>query len=616
MRYICTPIVVTLVLAGTAFAETHTVFANNTSFSPDAIDVAPGDTIVWQYNSGYPHTVTSGVACTADGLFNGELQNGGDTFTWEVPLDASGDIPYFCEPHCQAGMDGIIAVVGGSNVLNVPADYPAIQGALNAAVNGDTIFIAAGTYNESDLFIEDANIVITGEVNAEGEPLVTIDGGGDSNILIAIGVVGATGATVENIVFTGSTGNALWIYHHNPTIRNCVFTGNVTSTAGGALWSSDTEAIIENCRFFDNDGGNTGSIFFSKATSPGPGPTIRDCVFEGNTAYSTVVIQHCNPVIEQCTFESNTSPDFFGATVRLLQSAATFSDCVFTGNVGSGIGAEQADGLQILDCAFSDNAVAYGGGVRLSGTSGDQATISGCSFTNHVSPVSELGSALNSNSIDLTLVDCEFVGNRAGTSVFVAHGASYDIDRCHFENNFDGTCASFSGDVDVSMSQCIFIDNSSSGVSIGGFSTASFSECLFENNHATWGPGGILMTQTDTIIDSCEFRANGPVSGSGSGAIYHYPGTLEIVDTLFCENSGDAGDIDGPWNDGGGNEFNVECPSDCIGDLDGNGGVGVDDILALLAAYQQNADGDCDGDGDTDVDDLLLLISAWGPCPS
>ena len=68
---------------------TITVVANSTSFSPDAIDVAPGDTIVWQYNSGYPHTVTSGVPCTADGLFYGELQGGGDTFTWEVPLDAS-----------------------------------------------------------------------------------------------------------------------------------------------------------------------------------------------------------------------------------------------------------------------------------------------------------------------------------------------------------------------------------------------------------------------------------------------------------------------------------------------------------------------------------------------
>ena len=53
----------------------------------------------------------------------------------------------------------------------------------------------------------------------------------------------------------------------------------------------------------------------------------------------------------------------------------------------------------------------------------------------------------------------------------------------------------------------------------------------------------------------------------------------------------------------------------CPGDLDGNGEVGVDDLLALLAVYQTNGDGDCDGDGDTDVDDLLLLISAWGACP-
>ena len=32
-------------LAGSAVAETHTVLANSVSFSPDAIEVAPGDTI-------------------------------------------------------------------------------------------------------------------------------------------------------------------------------------------------------------------------------------------------------------------------------------------------------------------------------------------------------------------------------------------------------------------------------------------------------------------------------------------------------------------------------------------------------------------------------------------
>ena len=258
------------------------------------------------------------------------------------------------------------------------------------------------------------------------------------------------------------------------------------------------------------------------------------------------------------------------------------------------------------------------GGVRISGSSSGgvhSALISGCRFTNHVSSVIELGSALNSNNINLTLFECEFMGNRGDTGVWFAGGASYDIDRCLFENNLDGQCALFSDDVDVSMSQCTFIENSSNGVSIGGFSTASFSECLFENNHATWGPGGILVTQTNTIIDSCEFRANGPVSGSGSGAIYNNLGTLMIVDSLFCENSGDAGDIDGPWSDGSGNTFAIECPVECLVDLTGDGQVDGADLGIFLALFGgKNLDGDFNGDGAINGADLGLLLSAFGSC--
>jgi plastocyanin len=115
MRHICTSIIVTLALAGSALAETHTVLANNSSFSPDSIDVEPGDTIVWQYNSGYPHTVTSGVPCTPDGLFFSELDGGNPTFTWEVPVAASAIIPYFCEPHCGMGMTGVIYIAKPPN---------------------------------------------------------------------------------------------------------------------------------------------------------------------------------------------------------------------------------------------------------------------------------------------------------------------------------------------------------------------------------------------------------------------------------------------------------------------------------------------------------------------
>ena len=53
----------------------------------------------------------------------------------------------------------------------------------------------------------------------------------------------------------------------------------------------------------------------------------------------------------------------------------------------------------------------------------------------------------------------------------------------------------------------------------------------------------------------------------------------------------------------------------CIGDLDGDGTINVNDLLALLAAFGLNDAGDCDDDGDTDINDVLRLIDAWGECP-
>ena len=55
-------------------------------------------------------------------------------------------------------------------------------------------------------------------------------------------------------------------------------------------------------------------------------------------------------------------------------------------------------------------------------------------------------------------------------------------------------------------------------------------------------------------------------------------------------------------------------PNPCSGDLDGNGEVNVDDILAVIGSFGSGASGDVDGDGDTDVDDLLAVVGSFGPC--
>ncbi|MHC5115376.1 MAG: hypothetical protein ACYTGP_13220, partial [Planctomycetota bacterium] len=54
----------------------------------------------------------------------------------------------------------------------------------------------------------------------------------------------------------------------------------------------------------------------------------------------------------------------------------------------------------------------------------------------------------------------------------------------------------------------------------------------------------------------------------------------------------------------------------CDGDIDGDGEVGFDDLLGVLAAWGPcgACDEDLDGDGEVGFQDLLIVLSAWGPC--
>ena len=56
----------------------------------------------------------------------------------------------------------------------------------------------------------------------------------------------------------------------------------------------------------------------------------------------------------------------------------------------------------------------------------------------------------------------------------------------------------------------------------------------------------------------------------------------------------------------------------CPWDLNGDGTVGILDLLMLLAAWKDDDPSgppDFDGDGDVNVFDLVVLLANWGPCP-
>ncbi len=54
----------------------------------------------------------------------------------------------------------------------------------------------------------------------------------------------------------------------------------------------------------------------------------------------------------------------------------------------------------------------------------------------------------------------------------------------------------------------------------------------------------------------------------------------------------------------------------CVGDMDGNGVIDVDDLLTVIESWGNctNCSADVDNSGAVDVDDLLTIIDVWGPC--
>ena len=59
----------------------------------------------------------------------------------------------------------------------------------------------------------------------------------------------------------------------------------------------------------------------------------------------------------------------------------------------------------------------------------------------------------------------------------------------------------------------------------------------------------------------------------------------------------------------------IETGPDCP-DINGDGDVGVDEVLAVIAAWDTNDQAaDVNNDGIVDTNDILLVLSAWGACP-
>jgi plastocyanin len=77
-------------------------------FRPESLNVFAGDTVTWVSKGNFPHTTTSGINGTPDGLWDTKHLARGESFSYV--FSQPGTYHYFCRPHKGLGMKGVVVV--------------------------------------------------------------------------------------------------------------------------------------------------------------------------------------------------------------------------------------------------------------------------------------------------------------------------------------------------------------------------------------------------------------------------------------------------------------------------------------------------------------------------
>jgi len=250
-----------------------------------------------------------------------------------------------------------------------PAQFITIQQAIdNAAITGDQISIAPGTYYETINFNGKAIHLYS----TDGPELTTIDAGGAFHAVQC--VTGETSQTIlEGFTVTGgaangwsspdSTGGAMLNIGTSPTVINCIFTAN-SAMQGGAVYNEHpAEPTIISCTFTRNS-----ATFGAAMSNSFCDPIIIDCLFTDNEAFAGGALHNqfnSEPPITNCTFTRNTAAFFGGAINNEFGGKPHLTNCLFTANTANeGAAIYNSFSRPILDnCILAANDAQTGAAI-------------------------------------------------------------------------------------------------------------------------------------------------------------------------------------------------------------------------------------------------------------
>lgn len=297
------------------------------------------------------------------------------------------------------------AVLASAATLEVPADYPDIQAAIDVALPGDTVRLADGTYRgegNRDLDFMGKALLLRSAAGNPSTCILDCEGSeaeahralyfhsGESSAARVVGITmsngwapmdhftgggavlceGASSPSFENCHFVGNHGSGLYSRDQSsPSLADCRFADNL-GRKGGGIYASGGQHEILRCEFVGNEAQYAGGGLHGHAGTF----DIQDCRFAENRAPSGAAIDMiygCSVEVSRSSVENNLALDSFWSVIVNLHGMvdARFQDCTFYGNETEGNGqvlvtSKSSHGV-LQGCTFFDNRLAGGTVVML-----------------------------------------------------------------------------------------------------------------------------------------------------------------------------------------------------------------------------------------------------------